>query len=63
MKATPPHEPHCTPGDLCERWQIDWKTLNKLPIEWIQLSPTVRRVRLSFVVQYEEQHKLRPSTE
>ena len=48
-----------SPGDLCERWNVDWKTLNKFPIPWVQLSPTVRRIDLTFVVQYEEAQRLR----
>lgn len=51
-----------SPGDVCERWRVDWKTLQKFPIPWVQLSPTVRRIDLAFVIQYEEANRLRHPT-
>jgi len=62
--TTSEHQDIClSPGDLCERWRVDWKTLNKFPIPWVQLSPSVRRIQLSFVMQYEERNRVRPTTE
>jgi hypothetical protein len=50
---------YCTPGELCERWNIDARTLRKLPLSWITLEPTnVRRVRLNDVEDYEQQQRL-----
>ncbi len=50
-----------SPGDLCDRWRIDWKTLQKFPIPWVRLSPTVRRIDLTFVLTYEETNRLHTS--
>lgn len=51
-----------TPGDLCRRWCVDPKTLNKFPIPWVHLSPTVRRIDRAFVVTYEESNRLTHSS-
>jgi len=58
---SPTTEVFLAPGDLCERWNVDWKTLNKFPIPWVQLSPTIRRVELTFVLHYERVNRLTDS--
>lgn len=62
MHTTQIHEVFLSPGDLCERWSVDYKTLQKFPIPWVQLSPTVRRIDLTFVVTYEQQNRLTHAT-
>lgn len=47
-----------TPGELCERWKVDWRTMRKFPIPWIELSPSVRRIDLAFIVKYEQANRL-----
>ena len=56
--VSPQDEIFLSPGDLCERWRVDWKTLNKFELPWVRLSPTVRRIELSVVVQYERANRL-----
>ena len=55
---SPEKERFLTPGDLCERWNVDWRTLQKFPIPWVQLSPSVKRIDLTFVVTYEQTNRL-----
>lgn len=54
-------ETFLSPGELCKRWNVDWKTLQKFPLPWVQLSPTVRRIDLSFVLDYEQTNRLTSS--
>jgi hypothetical protein len=55
---SPKEEHFLTPGDLCERWNVDWKTLNKLPLPWVRVTPNVRRIELTFVLKYEQAQRL-----
>jgi hypothetical protein len=54
---------YLSPGEVCERWKVEWRTMNKIPIPWVQLSPTVRRIDLAFIKHYEERNRMRPTTE
>lgn len=47
-----------SPGDLCERWNVDMRTLDKLPIPWVRLSSRVRRINMAFIVEYEQAQRL-----
>jgi hypothetical protein len=47
-----------SPGDLCERWNVDWRTLNKFDLPWVQLSPKVRRIDLAIIIEYEQRNRL-----
>lgn len=50
---------YCTPGELCDRWKIDYRTLRKLPLVWLTLEPAnVRRIPLTDVEAYEQQQRL-----
>jgi len=50
---------YCTPGELCDRWHIDYRTLRKLPLQWMTLEPAnVKRVKLTDVEDYEHQQRL-----
>lgn len=60
--VSPSEETFLSPGDLCERWRVDWKTLQKFPIPWVQLSPTVRRIDLTFVLTYEQANRFNASS-
>ncbi len=55
---SPRDETFLSPGDLCNRWSVDLRTLSKLPIPWVRLSRTVRRIDLTFVVEYEQAQRL-----
>ncbi len=55
---SPKDERFLSPGDLCERWNVDWKTLQKFSLPWVQLSPTVRRIEFTFVLNYEQTNRL-----
>ena len=43
-----------TPAELCARWKIDLKTLDKLDLPWCQLRPRIRRVRAQVVFSFEQ---------
>ena len=58
MNTTQASEVFLSPGDLCVRWNVDWKTLQKFPIPWVHLSRTVRRIDLTFVLTYEQANRL-----
>jgi hypothetical protein len=47
-----------TPSDLCERWQLSLRTLDKFDLPWTWLRPRVRRIKLSDVLAYEQRHRL-----
>lgn len=51
-----------TPGDLCDRWKIDPRTLDKLELPWIWITPKVRRVSAHFVYSFESDQNLRITT-
>jgi hypothetical protein len=47
---------YLTPGEVCERWSVDYRTLQKFNLEWVELGPHVRRVDLRTVEAYEQGH-------
>jgi len=51
-----------TPSQLCERWQVSLRTLDKFDLPWVWLSPRSRRIRLDAVLTYEQRQHLRGST-
>ena len=57
MSTTQERPAFYTPADLCTRWQIDRRTLDKIceefGIEWGWLTPRVRRVSAELVVKIE----------
>ena len=57
MSTTHEQPAFYSPADLCARWQIDRRTLDKIcqefGIEWGWLTPRVRRVSADLVVRIE----------
>jgi len=51
-----------TPGDLCARWRIDLKTLNKFSLPWIVLAPRLRRIELAVIEEFEVRQRLATTT-
>lgn len=51
-----------TPADLCLRWRIDARTLDKLDLPWVRLSERVRRISLAVVLTIEQRERLVPTT-
>lgn len=47
-----------TPAELCERWRIDARTLDKLSLPWFVVRSRVRRIALDIVLDYERRHRL-----
>jgi hypothetical protein len=47
-----------TPTELCERWKIDPRTLDKLELPWCWITPRVRRVSASIVFSFEKSQNL-----
>ena len=47
-----------TPSELCERWKIDPRTLDKLDLPWRWLTPKVRRVSAEVVFSFEKSQNL-----
>ena len=47
-----------TPSEVCERWRIDIRTLDKLDLGWFWVSPRVRRIRREDVISYEKAQRL-----
>lgn len=43
-----------TPGEVCERWSVDYRTLQKFDLDWVELRPHVRRVDIRAVEAYEK---------
>ena len=60
--AAPPLE-FLTPAQLCSRWQVDIRTLNKFNLPWVRLSPQVRRVALHAVEHIEQAMGIVPTTD
>lgn len=48
-----------TPSELCERWKIDARTLDKFDLPWVWLTPRIRRVRVDVIFQLETSQGLR----
>lgn len=46
------------PSELCDRWKIDPRTLDKLELPWCWLTPRVRRVPAEIVFSFEKSQKL-----
>ena len=51
-----------TPGELCDRWRIDYKTLAKFTLPWVVLSDRVRRIELAIVIEFETRNRLQASS-
>lgn len=51
-----------TPREVCQRWRIDFKTLEKLRLAWVILSPRCRRIELKVIERYEQKMRLRYET-
>lgn len=47
-----------TPAELCERWKIDPRTLDKLELPWCWLTPKVRRIAAEVVFSFEKSQNL-----
>lgn len=43
-----------TVSELCERWRIDRRTLDKIDLPWFCPRPRVRLIDLAFVQHYEQ---------
>ena len=50
-----------TPSELCERWKIDPRTLDKFSLPWVWLSLRIRRVSEADVLKYEQDNGLKRS--
>lgn len=48
-----------TPREVCARWRINIKTLDKLALPWFYVSPQVRRIEVAVVVRFEQEQRLR----
>jgi hypothetical protein len=44
---------YMTPAEVCQRWRIDARTLEKVDLPWVWLTPRVRRVSYSVVQRIE----------
>lgn len=54
---------YLAPSELCQRWRIDARTLDKLDLAWLWITPRVRRISMQAVVQFEQKNGWdRPST-
>ena len=54
---------YLTPSEVCQRWRIDARTLDKIDLPWIQITPRVRRVSFAVVQRVEVSRGYRrPST-
>lgn len=51
-----------TPGELCDRWKVDPRTLGKLELPWVAITPRVRRVPATVVITYEQAQRLSSSS-
>ncbi len=49
---------YLTPAELCERWRVDARTLDKLSLPWFIVSGRVRRISLEIVLEYERRNRL-----
>ena len=49
-----------TPMEVCSRWRIDLRTLDKLELPWVRLSERVRRIPLDVVIEVEVKQRLYP---
>lgn len=58
MNEHPDDRPNVTPEELCERWSISLRTLDKFELPWVWLSSRVRRIRLRDVRAFEQRHHL-----
>lgn len=45
---------YMTPTEVCERWRIDARTLAKVDLPWVWLTPRVRRVSVLVVRRIEQ---------
>jgi len=45
-----------SPGELCERWGIDYRTLAKIDLPWVVLTARVRRVPAGAVFEFERRN-------
>jgi hypothetical protein len=45
---------YLSPGEVCERWSVDYRTLQKFELPWVELRPHVRRIDLRTVEAYEQ---------
>jgi hypothetical protein len=43
-----------TPAELCARWKIDPRTLDKLDLPWKRITPRVRRIHAEIVLSFEK---------
>jgi alkylated DNA nucleotide flippase Atl1 len=57
--VTPQPQPiMLTPSEVCERWRIDLRTLDKLDLPWVRVSDRVRRIALTVVLEVEQRERL-----
>jgi hypothetical protein len=52
-------EEYFTPAELCERWKVDPRTLDKFPLPWVRLGPRTRRVETKIVLTFEQEQRLK----
>jgi hypothetical protein len=52
-------EEYFTPAELCERWKVDPRTLDKLSLPWVRITKRVRRVEAKIVLTFEQEQKLK----
>lgn len=51
-----------TPDELCRRWRIDRRTLDKLPLARLQLTVRIRRYEVRTVLAFEQAQHLVETT-
>ena len=47
-----------SPGELCDRWNIDERTLNKFDLPWVWFTPRIRRLSVTVVARIEDEKGL-----
>lgn len=47
-----------TPTELCKRWKVDPRTLDKFDLPWVRLLPRVRRVPAETVFLFEKSQRI-----
>lgn len=45
---------YLTPSEVCQRWRIDARTLDKIDLPWVWITPRLRRVSVSIVRRVEQ---------
>jgi hypothetical protein len=44
---------YLTPAEVCQRWRIDARTLAKVDLPWVYITPRLRRISVSVVRRIE----------